>query len=428
MVSDLDYSIIERYGNSALALDDAFAPLPAGTSDMPARTEPVQPRARLRVIDPAPKEANGNTAGEAVATESAISQVKTAKKAKRVKKTALNKDGAAAQPSIVAPAEAVPRTARKAIGGVGSSARRSENVDDIPDATVRDVIGEATLSLDEERALFRAWQDNQDHAARDKIITSHRKIPLRHALKNRNYGISVEELMNEGVLGLIRAMKTFDHSHNCRFSTYATWWVEAYIRNYIIQNFSMVKLPGNKHQKKIFFRLRSLKSKVIGPDQEHPTDDQYELIANTLQAPVHHIRDMDGYLSQNVMSIDSPVTGAEGVEGSLSDRLPADERSPEEVAVENIEAARDRTQVTEALSVLSDRERTVVRLRHMNGGRMSLDAIGRELGVSRERVRQIELRALTKLRQVLTRIRQREGADADMRRQRYNGKSFLQQA
>jgi RNA polymerase sigma-32 factor len=259
----------------------------------------------------------------------------------------------------------------------------------------------AMLKVEEEQALARAFRDDKSDRAYRKLIESHMRLVSKIASTFRGYGLPMDDLQSEGMIGLMHAVQRFDPDKGFRLSTYAMWWIRAAIQQYILQNWSLVRIGGGAAQKKLFFNLRKAKSQ-IGVLDGPMTDAQAEIIAEKLSASTNDVRDMEMRLSGNDVSLHAPIGD--------SDREMCDLIADESVDVEGDIANRDERVklaelLKEGLATLKDRERDILigrRLRE-EGETLTLQDLGNAHGISRERVRQIEERALLKLRAVVMR-------------------------
>ena len=257
------------------------------------------------------------------------------------------------------------------------------------------------LEEDEEFDLAKRYREHGDSTAGDRLVKSHLRLVFKLAVNYRGYGLPITELMSEGSLGLMQAVERFDPDKGFRFATYATWWIKAAIQQYVIRSTSLVKMGTTTSQRKLFFNLRKAKSRISVLDDGDMQPGQVARIAERLQVSEQDVIEMNRRLSGD-MSLSSP-TGQESDSASWQDRLADGAPSPEDNLVKQDELADGRAALREALICLTDRERSIFVSRRLAEQPTRLEVIARELGVSRERVRQIEMVAFEKIRRFVTR-------------------------
>lgn len=252
------------------------------------------------------------------------------------------------------------------------------------------------LSREREVALARSWQDDQDESALHELVNAHAKLVVAAAKRLRNYGLALGDLLQEGNIGLMQAAKRFDTARGVRFSTYAGWWVRSAMQDFILRNWSIVRTGTSASQKTLFFNLRRLRAKIEDRPASRMSDDSRSQIAERLKVPVSEVESMENRFSGADLSLNVPIgeTGEMDWQDLLRDARP----SPEEVVTSLHDGdARSRWLAT-ALGELPDRERLIIRERRLAERGATLEQLGTQLGVSKERVRQLEQRALGKLR------------------------------
>lgn len=270
---------------------------------------------------------------------------------------------------------------------------------------IRASMGTPLLSREREQLLTRRWREKKDEGALHELITAHMRLVISIASKFRNYGLPLGDLIQEGHIGLMEAANRFEPERENRFSTYATWWVRAAIQDYVLRNWSIVRAGSSASQKSLFFNLRRLKAK-LGDGNEASAQ-----IARELDVNPKDVEAMAARFSGPDQSLNGPV--ADGEDTQWQDFL-ADERpDPESLVMEKSNARVRNRWLNEALTALSPRERTIIRKRQMTEPAATLDELGQKLGVSKERVRQIEQKALDKLRHNLTGQLAKAGLDGD---------------
>ena len=257
------------------------------------------------------------------------------------------------------------------------------------------------LEKEHELDLARRWINDQDEKALHELINSYTRLVVSMASRFRNYGLPMGDLIQEGNIGLMQAANRFDPERDLRFSTYASWWIRAAIQDYVLRNWSIVRTGTTAAQKSLFFNLRRLRSRIeTRVEGEGLDDDGREEIANELGVKLKDVVDMEGRLAAGDKSLNGKISqSAEGGETEWQSFL-ADERpDPEEVVIGMKDAKTRSEWLNKALSTLNEREQTIIRERHLNQEAVTLETLGKELGVSKERVRQLEQRAMGKLRE-----------------------------
>jgi len=251
------------------------------------------------------------------------------------------------------------------------------------------------LSADQESELVHAWRDNGNESALNDLIGSHLRLVIKIARRYRGYGLPMADLVGEGNIGLMQAARRFDPERAVRFATYATWWIRAAIQEYVLRSASIVRVGTTTAQRKLFFNLRRLKAAAGWLGEGDLPPELVRSIAAKLDLAEDDVIDMDRRLSRADSSLNAGPAGREGGEwlDMVSDEQPDQETSMGEAE----ELAQRRHLLGEALSKLNDREHEIVVLRQLNEAPPSLAELGERFGVSGERVRQVEKRALTKL-------------------------------
>ena len=264
-----------------------------------------------------------------------------------------------------------------------------------------------------EYALAKRWRENEDREAARQLITSHLRLVVKIAMRNRAYGLPMSEIVSEGNIGLMQALKRFEPERGFRFATYAMWWIKASIQEYIVRSWSLVKISAAANQKKLFFNLRRVKRRIEALDGTDLRSDQIKQIAKQLGTTEKEVADMDSRLAGDV-SLNVPLR--EG-EGEWQDRLVDEGDDQERKLVQSEEATIRHDALVAALGVLDPRERRIFEARRLVDDPMTLADLAAEFGVSRERVRQLELRGFEKLqREVKTLCANREVARASVER------------
>ena len=273
------------------------------------------------------------------------------------------------------------------------------------------------LQPEQEYMLARRWQEHQDPDAAQQLVASHLRLVAKVAMGYRGYGLPVSDLISEGNIGLMQAVRRFDPDRGFRLATYAMWWIRSTIQEFVIRSWSLVKMGTTGAQKKLFFGLRRAKQAISALEQGDLTPEHADAIAQRLGVAPHEViemnRRMEGDNSLNAPMQDAGAGGAE-----WQDRLADDAASPEAELMETEEANFRRQALTAALTTLNPRERQIFEARHLRESPAAYGELSEVHGVSRERVRQIEARAFAKVQSaVLGRpIRASDPPRSDIRR------------
>jgi len=251
------------------------------------------------------------------------------------------------------------------------------------------------LTLDEEQDLSQRWAKHGDEAAADRMVTSHLRLVAKIAMGYRGYGLPVAELISEGNVGMMQAVQRFDPDKGFRLSTYAMWWIRAAIQEYILHSWSMVKMGTTAAQKKLFFNLRRLKGQMNAYEEGDLSPEHVEQISVRLGVSEHEVVNMNRRLSGPDSSLNAPVR-LDG-DGEWQDWLEDDRDSQEDQLGKFQELIRRRQLLAGAMKGLSQRERTILTERRLKEIPATLEDLSQSFGISRERVRQIEVRAFEKL-------------------------------
>lgn len=257
------------------------------------------------------------------------------------------------------------------------------------------------LEREEEHALAVRWKERQDQQALHRITMAHMRLVIAMAGRFRNFGLSMSDLIQEGHVGLLEAAARFDPEREVRFSTYATWWIRASIQDYILRNWSIVRGGTSSAQKALFFNLRRLRSKLQKTGVATPSEEIYREVAQALRVSEADVALMDARLAGSDTSLNAPLRGDADLTSERIEFLVCDDPSPDELARERIDGERRAQWLHQALDTLNWRELTILRKRRLSEEGATLEALGSSLGISKERVRQIESRALEKLRMAL---------------------------
>ena len=255
------------------------------------------------------------------------------------------------------------------------------------------------LQASEEYMLARSWRDHDDTEAAHKLVTSHLRLVAKIAMGYRGYGLPVAELISEGNIGMMQAVKRFDPERGFRLATYAMWWIKASIQEYILHSWSLVKIGTTAAQKKLFFNLRKLKGQMQAIDDGDLSPETVTAIANRLDVSEKEVISMNGRLSGPDHSLNAPkiVDG----DGEWQDWLEDEGKNQEEILAETEELDERTKLLSEAMERLDGRERHILSQRKLIDTPLTLDELSKEYGVSRERIRQIEARAFEKLQKYI---------------------------
>jgi RNA polymerase sigma-32 factor len=264
---------------------------------------------------------------------------------------------------------------------------------------LREIRGLPILSQEQEAALARSWRDCQDIEAAHKLVTSHLRLVAKIAMGYRGYGLPVGELIGEGNIGLMKAVRRFDPDRGFRFATYAMWWIRAAIRQYILHSSSLVKMGTSWAQKKLFFNLRRVKGQMQAIESDDLKPEQVARIAQMLDVPEHDVIHTNHRLAAPDFSLNTPLS-ADG-EGEWQDWLVDASETQEHTLAEYEELSDRRALLPDALKALNDRERHILIERRLKDTPTTLEELSLHYGISPERVRQIEVRAFEKLQRLM---------------------------
>lgn len=274
---------------------------------------------------------------------------------------------------------------------------------------IRKAMQRPLLDRGEEVDLVRRWRETRDETALHALIEAHVRQVVAFANRFRNYGVPVGDLIQEGNVGLLLAADRFDPSRDVRFSTYASWWIRSAMQEYVLRNWSIVRTGTTAAHRKLFFNLRRLRAQIAGASDAPLTPEQIGEIGNRLGLQPHDVAHMEQRLSGQDQSLNAPV--AEEGDAERQDMLVSDDADPETVVI-GMRDSRTRSRwLAEALGALPERERWIIRQRRLAEETPTLEELGARLGVSKERVRQLEARALSRLR---TALEARSGTVADL--------------
>jgi RNA polymerase sigma-32 factor len=260
---------------------------------------------------------------------------------------------------------------------------------------------EPLLSRDHEFDLARRWREDGDTMALHELVRAYTRLVVATAARFRNYGLPMGDLVQEGNVGLMQAAARFEPDREVRFSTYAAWWIRSAMQDYILRNWSIVRTGTTAAQKSLFFNLRRLRAKIDDVSGRPLSREGREKIARELKVEIGEVESMEMRLAAADQSLNAPIS--DGGEDDWQDFLPDSRPNPEDVVIGLRDNETRSRWLGEALRELSPRERTIIHQRRLREQGATLEELGRELGVSKERVRQLEHRAMLKLRESMRR-------------------------
>ncbi|MBI1328107.1 MAG: RNA polymerase factor sigma-32 [Alphaproteobacteria bacterium] len=264
-------------------------------------------------------------------------------------------------------------------------------------AYIKSAMDEPVLTKEREQELAYAWRDRQDAKAMQELIKAYMRLVVSAASKFKNYGLPIGDLIQEGNIGLLQAVNRFEPERDIRFSTYATWWIRSCIQDYVLRNWSIVRTGTTAAHKSLFFNLRRLRAKINESSSDgYLTDAGKTQVAKALNVSKKEVEEMEGRMRASDQSLNATFSddNEEEVGSLLADNGP----SPEEIVIGMKDAQSRSKWLAQALGQLSDREQTIIKERHLKHETVTLEELGKDLGISKERVRQLEQKALMKLK------------------------------
>ncbi len=256
------------------------------------------------------------------------------------------------------------------------------------------------LEPQQEYMLAKRYQEHGDRNAAHQLVTSHLRLVAKIAMGYRGYGLPIGEVVSEGNVGLMQAVKKFDPERGFRLATYAMWWIKASIQEYILRSWSLVKMGTTANQKRLFFNLRRMKGKIQAIEDGDLRPDQVKEIATKLKVSEEEVVSMNRRLSGDA-SLNAPIKAGEGESGQWQDWLVDDHDSQEATLIEQDELDTRRAMLARAMGVLNERERRIFEARRLAEDPVTLEELSSEFDISRERVRQIEVRAFEKVQEAV---------------------------
>ena len=255
---------------------------------------------------------------------------------------------------------------------------------------------QALLSKEDEINFIKDWQLSKNQKSLNKIVSAHLRLVISIANKFRNYGLPINELVQEGNVGLMQAVDKFDLDRDVRFSTYSSWWIKAAMQTFILKNWSIVRIGTTAAQKSLFFKLKTIMSKIEKDNNSSFNDYHQQKLAEDIGVKFKDIEDMKGRLSGSDQSLNA--TFSENSELEIQDLLVDQRASPEQNAILTKDTKTISNLINDALNKLPEREKKIIGARQLSENTVTLQELGKDLGISKERVRQLENRALNKLK------------------------------
>ncbi|WP_455474338.1 RNA polymerase sigma factor RpoH [Bartonella sp. B30(2025)] len=252
------------------------------------------------------------------------------------------------------------------------------------------------LKPKEEYMLAQRYREHNDLKAAHKLVTSHLRLVAKIAMGYRGYGLPIGEVISEGNIGLMQAVKRFEPERGFRLATYAMWWIKASIQEYVLRSWSLVKIGTTANQKRLFFNLRKLKSKLQALDSGDLNAEQVKEIATQLNVTEDEVVSMNRRLSGDT-SLNTPLRTKEGENSELQDWLVDNSENQEQILIKQDELKNRRSMLTNAMDNLNEREKRIFQARRLSDEPLTLEELSSEFNISRERVRQIEMRAFEKV-------------------------------
>ena len=260
------------------------------------------------------------------------------------------------------------------------------------------------LEKEEEFKLISQWRDHKNQNALQKILNSYMRLSVSYARKYSNYGLSLDDLIHEGILGIMHALEKFDISKNFRLSTYASWWIRASIQDYILKNWSVVKTGSTASQKQLFFNLKKIKKQILDVSRDYMGQNELNKVSKILNIKAIEIQNMESRLMGGDVFLNQQIGDEDG--NDLMTLLPDNLPNPEESLEKYYDNKAKQKWISKAINTLNDREKVIIKSRKLREKSITLDELGVFLKISKERVRQIETSALKKLKFAILEISQ----------------------
>lgn len=266
---------------------------------------------------------------------------------------------------------------------------------------LEEIRGIEILQAEEEYLLAKKWKDQGDKKAANKLLLHHLQLVVKIAKKYKGYNLPLQDLISEGNVGMLLAIKNFNPDMGFRFSTYAVWWIKASIKEYIMKSWSLVKIGTTRAQRRLFFSLRKLKRQFLKGSSSYLNHSQMVKLAEKQGVSAKDIASMESRLNKKDFSLNTIIRRDDGKQEEWQNWLPDTTKNQEVLFAEKEELQNKKKKLTDALKKLNKREADIIKKRHLCERPMTLENIGREYGLSRERIRQIESKAFKKLQDVL---------------------------
>ena len=260
------------------------------------------------------------------------------------------------------------------------------------------------LEKEEEFKLINDWRDNRTPKSLQKILSSYLRLAVSYARKYSSYGLPIDDLIHEGVLGIMHALDKFDTKKDFRLSTYASWWIRASIQDYILKNWSVVRTGSTASQKALFFNLKKIKQQINDVSREFMGQDEINKVSSMLNVKSLEVQNMESRLTGGDLHLNQKVDN--DTENDLMSLLADERQNPEESFEDYNDKKIKKDFIQKAINTLNEREKTIIQLRKFKEKSITLDELGKTLKISKERVRQIETKALEKLKKSLLEISQ----------------------
>lgn len=262
------------------------------------------------------------------------------------------------------------------------------------------------LEKDEEYSLITKWRDQQDQRALKKILNAYIRLAVAHARKYTNYGLPLDDLIHEGILGIMHSLEKFDLSKGFRLSTYASWWIRAAIQDYILKNWSVVRTGSTSSQKQLFFNLKKIKQQILDVSRNYMGQKEIDTVSQMLNIKSMEIQNMESRLVGGDVFLNQNIGDEDG--NDLMSLLEDQSDNPEELTETYFDNKKKTNWLMKAIETLTNREQIIIKARKLKDKSLTLDELGKKLEISKERVRQIETRALKKLQKNILQISQQK--------------------
>ncbi len=262
------------------------------------------------------------------------------------------------------------------------------------------------LEKEEEFELIDDWRETKNPKSLKKILNAYLRLAVSYARKYSSYGLAIDDLIHEGVLGIMHALDKFDTSKDFRLSTYASWWIRASIQDYILKNWSVVKTGSTASQKALFFNLKKIKQQINDVSREYMGQNEINKVSDMLNVKSMEVQNMEARLTGGDFHLNQKVDNES--ENDMMSLLADERKNPAEIFEDDNDSKVKKNYINKAINTLDEREKTIINLRKFKEKSITLDELGRKLKISKERVRQIETKALEKLKKAILDISQQD--------------------